>query len=588
MKKTLILFISLSYGLFAFGVQKPNIINVKDYGVLPGKIDCTPGLLKALEACKKSENAELIFPSGEYHFYPDFGVDKYYFVSNNDEGLKRIVFHLENFKNLTIDGHNSSFIFHGFVNPFVVDNSGNITFKNFSVDCSRTFHNEAIILANNPDGIDVEIPENFPFRVINGVLLFTDGTSDDGPKTTVSKSSLYPYTSLLEFDSKKRETAFMVYDYYLNGVPLVAKSLGGRKVRIYLEGLKGTVGNIMTFGAATRNYPGFILTNSSDIVFNNITIHHTGGMGIIGQRTHNILVNKCKVTPSQGRVISCTADATHFVNCTGKIEISHCLFENQKDDATNIHGIYVQITKKIAANEAIVQLKHSQQLGFDFLVKNAKVEFVKGKSLITKGYATVKNARRINKDFTQVVFSSDIPAGIAEGDAVAEVIEYPEIYIHNNTIQKNRARGMLLNCRGKTIVDNNYFHSPGAALLFEGDASYWFEQGGVTNCTISNNIFENCLFGVWGKAVIDVAAGIHEDKETSRYNRNIQIYGNTFRIFDDVLLLNLYGVDGLVWKNNKIERTTAYPVIHKSISLFKIEHSNNIEITDKYFQHSKP
>lgn len=56
-------------------------------------------------------------------------------------------------------------------------------------------------------------------------------------------------------------------------------------------------------------------------------------MGIVGQRTHNVTVESCKVTPSNGRMISCTADATHFSNCTGKIELSHCIFENQMDDA---------------------------------------------------------------------------------------------------------------------------------------------------------------------------------------------------------------------------------------------------------------
>ncbi|MEI8366745.1 MAG: hypothetical protein WCF65_10050, partial [Parachlamydiaceae bacterium] len=91
-------------------------------------------------------------------------------------------------------------------------------------------------------------------------------------------------------------------------------------------------------------------------------------------------------------------------------------------------------------------------------------------------------------------------------------------------------------------------------------------------------VFENCLFGVWGKSVIDVAAGIREDKELSRYNKNIRIYNNTFRIFDDVLLLNLYGVDGLEWKNNKVERTADYPANRKNDNLFKVEYSDHIKI----------
>jgi hypothetical protein len=460
----------------------------------------------------------------------------------------------------------------------VVENSTQITFKNFSVDVDRPFHSEGIIIANHSEGVDLEIPENFPFEIRNNLLFFTNGKQENGRQTTVSRKIIYPYGSLLEFDTQKRETAFMARDYYLNNMPLVAESLGERKVRIFLQRLNGTVGNTLVFGAAYRNYPGFILSDSKDIRFDNVTIYHSGGMGIIGQRVHNVTVESCKVIPSEGRIVSATADATHFTNCTGKIELSNCEFRNQKDDATNIHGIYVQISEIINPNEIIVKLKHGQQLGFDFLKKGTRVEFVQGKSLITKGTANVLETKRINKELTRIKLSEKLPDGMTVGDAIGEDAKFAEVHIHGNYIGKNRARGMLLNCRGKTIVENNVFHSPGAAILFEGDASFWFEQGGVKDCTIRDNIFDNCLFGVWGEAVIDVQAGISENREHSRYNQNIKIYDNTFKIFDNVLLLHAYGMKDLIWKNNKLERTNDYPATRNNDSYFKIENSDNMQI----------
>jgi hypothetical protein len=361
-------------------------------------------------------------------------------------------------------------------------------------------------------------------------------------------------------------------------MPLVAQSLGERKVRIFLQGLKGTVGNTLVFGAAYRNYPGFILSDSKDIRFDSVIIYHCGGMGIVGQRVHNVTVESCKVIPSEGRIVSATADATHFTNCTGKIELSNCIFTNQKDDATNIHGIYVQINEIISPNEVIVKLMHEEQAGFDFLKAGTPIEFVQGKSLITKGTAKVLEAKRINKELTRIKLSEELPDGILAGDAIGENAEFAEVHIHDNYIGKNRARGMLLNCRGKTLVEKNVFHSPGAAILFEGDASFWFEQGGVKDCTIRNNVFDNCLFGVWGEAIIDVQAGILENREHSRYNQNIKIYDNTFKIFDNVLLLHAYGMKDLVWKNNKVERTNDYPATRTNTSYFKIENSDNIHI----------
>lgn len=568
--------------LFCIGmVNAGHTVYVKDYGVLPSTTaDATPGVLQALAKCVREPNSVLVFEKGEYHFWGDKACEKYCFTSNNDEGLKRIIFPIEKADGLTIEGNGASFIFHGFVNPFVISYSAYVTLKNFSVDFSRAFHSEGIILASDKEGeMDLEIPSQFPFEVRNNILVFTDNEEPQSSvKTTVGKDCIYPYGSLLEFDTRKRETAFMAYDYYINSIPLVAKKLGGNKVRIYLDGIKGTVGNTLVFAAAHRNYSSVIVSDSKNIAIDHVTIHHAGGMGVIAQRTHNVSVLNCKFAPSQGRIVSCTADATHFVNCTGKVELGHSTFTNQMDDATNIHGVYVQVVERLSPTEIYVRLKHFQQFGFDFLKKGTRVELVQGKSLITKGEALVLESERLNKEITRVKLDTPLPVGIGIGDVLGDMQQLSEVHIHHNYIGKNRARGMLLNSRGKIVVEHNTFHSPGAAILFEGDARYWFEQGGVRECIIRNNLFDNCLYGVWGKAVIDVGAGISDNKEESRYNRNIQVYDNIFRVYDDALLLQAYCVDGILWKNNKLEHTTAYPATRTNDSLFKVEFCDDVQI----------
>ena len=95
----------------------------------------------------------------------------------------------------------------------------------------------------------------------------------------------------------------------------------------------------------------------------------------------------------------------------------------------------------------------------------------------------------------------------------------------------------------------------------------------------------HCLYGVWGKAIIDVKAGVREDKETSRYNRNILIENNTFKIYDDLTLLNAYCVDGLTWRNNTVEKTQAYPDREESFERFVVNYCDNVVIDDaKYIE----
>ncbi|MDD4869133.1 MAG: right-handed parallel beta-helix repeat-containing protein [Kiritimatiellae bacterium] len=566
--------LSLLIGLNFIGITeaKEKVVDITAFGANSGDgSDTAPAVCAALEQCKKIRARKLVFPKGRYDFRPDRASEKYVYVSNNDESLKRIAFLLSGIENLEIDGQGSEFIFHGFIAPFVLDHAKNITLKNFSMDWVRTFHSEGVILDVKDDSVDVFFSEQFPYRIENGTLVFTD-----------SDRIVYPFGSWLEFDSRKRETAYQAQDYGTRQ-NIQAQEISKGRVRLMRPKLKATVGNVFVFGAGHRLCPGITISDSINTKITGVNIYHCGGMGVIVQRSNNIELDQVKVTPSlnSGRILSITADATHFVNCTGKIIMSNCLFENQKDDATNIHGIYARIIKQLAPNEIEVKLVHPQQHGFDFIKPGIKLELVHSPSIITYGEAVVKSVLRLNKEFTRVVFKADLPKEMVEGDAVASLEGYPEVNINHCIIRNNRARGILLGSRAKMVIEDNTFHTPGAAILFEGDARYWYEQAGVRDCIIRRNLFDNCNFGVWGNACIQVGSGIEKSCQAiSRYNRGIVIDDNTFRIFDP-RLLNIYSVDGLIFRNNKIEKSIDYPAQNQNAKPFEINNCDNVKIEEK-------
>jgi len=55
----------------------------------------------ALVRCKDGD--VLRFEPGEYHFWPEQAFEKYYYISNNRHGLKRVAFPIIGKKNITID-----------------------------------------------------------------------------------------------------------------------------------------------------------------------------------------------------------------------------------------------------------------------------------------------------------------------------------------------------------------------------------------------------------------------------------------------------------------------------------------------------
>ncbi len=541
--------------------------------------DTTPALRAALDDCARRRPSRLLFPKGRYEFWPERALEIYSFVSNNDEGLRRVAFALLGIQDLEIDGQGSEFIFHGYLNPFLLRGARNIRLRNFSIDFARSFHSEAVILEKSSTGLDVEISDKCPFEVRNGILFFNGSREGTANHTTVKgKEAEYPYGYLLEFDARKRETAYKVRDHYVRG-GVAVQPLTDRRVRLLMPELEATPGNILVFGASHRLAPAFVISDSTRVQLEEIVIHHCGGIGVIAQRSADLTLDHLRVTPREGRMISATADATHFVNCTGKITLSDCLFENQMDDATNIHGIYGRISAWPAADEIEVQLVHPQQFGFDFIAPEDHLEIVHSASLMPYGKARVVNLQRLNKEFTRVFLSEPLPPETRLGDALAVITEPSEVTIRDCIIRNNRARGLLLNCRGRTLIERNHFHTPGAAILFEGDARFWYEEGGVRDCTIRNNWFDNCNFGVWGRATIETAAGVEEEyRPRSRYNRNIAIENNRFNLFERHPIVAAYCVDGLAICDNEIEFTKAYPSEKLDGKLFDLSECDHVII----------
>ena len=563
----------LVFLVFSGTLSAQTTISIEKFGVTKDEgQDATPAVRKALAYIRHHPVSRLIFPKGRYDFYPELASEKYVFTSNNDDGLKRIVFLLEGVSGLEIDGQASEFFFHGYISPFVIEGSKNITLRRFSVDWERTFHSEGKILSVDKDGMDLQFSGQYPYKIDNGMLVFID-----------KKGVEYPYGNLLEFDPAKRETAFMARDQYF-GHNLPAREIAPGQVRLLVPDLEGIPGNVIVFNALHRLCSAIAVSDSRGLRCDSLQIYHCGGMGIVAQRSRDIDIDHLSVTarPGSGRVLSLTADATHFANCSGRLRILHSLMENQMDDATNIHGIYVQVVRRLSATGVLVQLKHEQQVGFDFIQPGTRLELVRSTTLEAYDTLQVQRVERINKEYTSVEFTRALPAGLMIGkDVMADIADRPDVIIRHCTIQKNRARGLLIGSRGKVIIDSNYFHTPGAGILFEGDGRYWFEQTGVRDVTVKDNVFDNCNYGVWGNAAIQVGSGIEKEYQpASRYNRNIRILHNTFRLFDP-RVIHAYSVQGLRFAGNTIKGSEDYPNRFPDGKRFMITDCSGVEVEEK-------
>jgi hypothetical protein len=546
--------------------------------------DATPIVREALQECRRTKATKLIFEKGSYVFQPDLASEKYVSVSNNDEGLKRFAFDLSGMAGLEIDGQGSDFKFNGFICPFLLEKSNRISVKNLSIDFIRTFHSEGKIVGSYLDSLDVEFAAEFPYMVQNNKLTFTGNQVIGKDNGGEPKRVIFPFWHLLEYDAVKREPAATGYDF-LNVQNMIVKELKPGVVRLYHPRLRGALGNTMIFNATDRLVPAFTISDSEGVNLKRVTIYHAGGVGVLAQRSNNILLDSVKVIAAPGRMVSTAADATHFVNCGGKITLQNSIFQSMMDDATNIHGIYVKITKIISPKEVLVKLVHYQQFGFDAFKPNTKVELTEAESLNAYGNNIVSKVERLNKEYTKLTFAAPLHKSVKLGDVVSSAEQYPEVLMKNCRVEKNRARGILLGSRGKTVIENNYFHTHCSAINLEGDGRFWYEQAGVRDLTIRGNMFDNCNYSfMLGIGVIRVSSGIEENKKAvSRYNKNILIENNTFRVFNPNIL-HMYSVDNLTYRNNKVIENSEYTLLEyfraMNLKPFMVTESSNIKIEE--------
>jgi hypothetical protein len=249
------------------------------------------------------------------------------------------------------------------------------------------------------------------------------------------------------------------------------------------------------------------------------------------------------------------------------------------DDATNIHGNYATIDRIAGPRCIELRFMHSQHAGFPLLAAGDSAAFSDGRTLHPLGGAAVCAVNVINRDLLAVHLADVLPPGIVPGTLVHNAGQTaPEVEITDCVFTGNRARGILLGSAGKSRVAGNIFHNPGAAILLEGDGKTWFEQAAVRDLVISGNRFENCNFGVWGNAVIEISSPhLDENGLGERCHRNILITDNTFVTFDETPLLIANGVEDLAFENIRIEHSTSYPVYRKGQPPVIIGHCENVK-----------
>ena len=579
------------------GTYSQKVLNLKDYNI-EGIKDITPIVVEALEKCKEEGISTLSFPKGTYHFYPTFAPEFFCEIVNNDNGLKRTAFPIIDFHDFVVDGNGSDFIFHGKMIPFIIEKSSNIKITNLSIDWEVPFTLEGLVVANDATKHTFDIEVKTPY-VVEFDRLYLSLEREDSPyeRKYGKRFAMWEHYNLEVAESIiwDPKTMAPLYNTKLYDTPergIHAKELKKGLIRLQTEMEKvPPVGSIFVSKGdylKNRTSPAFRVLKSKELELKNVNVHHAGSMGLIAERSENITLDGFNVVlkKGSGRMITATADATHFCNVKGTVIIKNCTFENMLDDGTNIHGTYVRVNKIIDDYTLAVETYHPHQSGFLFGEEGDLVQILDQKNLqITSEPMILKKVKRINEKISYLTFNKPITGKVEMYDGIENISWQPTAIIENNVIRNNRARSMILKTRKKVIVRNNHLSSQMASFRITGDLGLWNESSPSEDLLIENNIIENCVYGGNGAQAIFLIDPQYVDKKNfeGKYSKNITIRNNIIKTFDSSILVAM-SVDGLTFENNEIIQTDTFKPIFPNSKNIQIINCNDVTIKNNKFK----
>ena len=551
-------------------------VNVADHGVVPGK-DVTYLLNRLIESVQNEPDVTFVFPTGQYEFYPENAVERHRSVSNHDNSLKRLAFPLFGCKNITVDGGGSLFMFHGRISPFVLDGVEGATLRNFSIDWSRSFHDEMPVVERDEKSgsFVVEIDaEKYPYSIQHGNLFSDKYDWQDRMGSNII------------FDPKTRAPIFNTQDYSVNFFrPHKATEVGKNRVKIEANFRKTPppVGSVLiSYGThpTSRLCPAIHLANSKNIRLQDVTIYDAGGMGVIAERTENIHLERVKVTSNQERLVATRADATHFIGCKGMIRVENCLFEHMLDDAINVHGAYIKVVEYLGNKEFLCEISHFQQWGLTFAEQGDKVALLSRETVLPMYQTKVAGVKVLNER-RLVVTVADMPEKLPAGPLSMENLTwYPDLVMRENIVRENRARSVLVTTKGSVLIEDNVFSSQMHGILIEGDNNKWYESGGVEDVTIRNNTFVNSGFGGTERYPLVASPLLTSEQRMGEghYHRNIRFVNNKLKSFNGHMVFAA-SVKGLEIVGNSMAFSADYPKLAKYPAI-RLQYCDAVTIKD--------
>ncbi|GAO44563.1 putative glycosidase [Flavihumibacter petaseus NBRC 106054] len=539
----------------------PAAVSAASFGAIPNDdFNDRSGLQNAVDYCRKNRIRRLLIPPGTYKISDGRAIQLMQDVMSHKMGRNSqdIIYtpyydyvrgiRFDRINDLEVIADGAVFMVEGWMEPVSLENCKGVTIRGLTIDYATPPHSEGLVTGATEMYFDIRFNDAFFVKdsLVMNRIMFWDKT-----RNRLAGETIY--------------------------FPDSSRMIGTDLLRVWAKHPPGITGMMALVNHTFHFRPAVLLLESSATTLDRVTIHAQPGMGIVGHRCTGILLNGLRIVPRPGKFQSTNTDATHFTACKGTIRMDGCMFEGHGDDATNVHGYYQVVTKKLDSNLYRIQMEkawgtHSMTL--DYPDTGDTLELVSKNNLKTTEKYIVRQV-----DTSRVQWHADIRLDRPLPDDhqnyfLIDVTRLPRLEFVNSTVNSHLARAVLVKTRNVLIENCTFRESTGTAIHIgaEGD---WREGPGSSNIIIRNNRIFRCGTGdgtndqataiaINVKASDISVPGVHQqiriennliEGEQSQYGisvsgaKNVMICNNTF--YGCIHPLQVKYSSGVTFLNNK-------------------------------------
>lgn len=518
------IYVLLTALMLILSLSKASALDVTCFGAVPGDgRDDTAAFLAAFKEAKEKGAGRIIIPEGRYDLR-----------ANGNPESRRVLFPVEGTDGLVIEGQGAELMMSGPAAVFSFEHCRNIMVFGLTVDWARPPFSEGTVISTAPLFFDVKVLDEYPVK----------GGEPVGAFMSYHADTRLPYGRGLD-----------IYDG-VERTELIAPQV----LRVHLKReIAVPVGTLLVLRHHVYGYNVFNFDRCSDVTVSNVTVYSVFGMGLVGTVTTNITLQgfNVQMRPDSGRLMSATADATHFMGCKGTVTIQDCLFEGMGDDGVNIKsGLYLIVRQRL--DDYTVLGQHNLKLT-DLPDPGDTLEMARTDTLLSFASGTVREASMEPGEGNRhrIRFEAPLPEELRAGDVLGNASRVARLRLAHCTVRANRARGVLCQTRDAIIENCIFQNCTGAGVMVLTETVHFHESIGTRDVIVRNNLFENCNLGA---ASQEAALGVLAYLKGFAYpsipgvHRNVTLEGNRIVRTGESGIFAA-AVDGLTVRNNTIEQS---------------------------------